>query len=512
MTESRIKNVSRNTKYGMIYKFIVILFPFIIRTLIIRMLGSDYLGLNSLFTSILSVLSLVELGFGSALIFRMYKPALEKNYVELGALLKFYRTIYRIAGLIVLIIGLAILPFLKNLVHGTYPTDINIYLIYLIYLSNTVISYLFFSYEQSLFNVFQRNDVMFKIMSIVHLLLYFMQMLILIVFKNYYIFVIVLPSSMILNNLIVHFCARKFFPEIFCTGQISKMEKINLLKNVKNLIGHRFGDVIIGSVDNIVISVVLGLSSLAIYNNYYYVVTAVAGIIEIFRNSILASIGNSFLVESKEKILKIFYNLSLFIFWISGWFSILYFCLIQNFMFLWVGSSYIYSSTLTIFLFTCYLYTWKSRIIQLSFKDAAGMWKEDFWKPYIGILIDLVLNFILIYYWGVNGILIATIIVMVFVYSPWEISIIFKNILKTSKKKYLIDTLLYFSWTLISGIICFILTNIIEQNNYVGLILKVLICLFIPNLLFIFMFFWKKEFKYYVGLVFSKIFKQKTHF
>ena len=164
------KNTVRNVKWGLIYQGLLLLFPFLIRTIVIRLLGEDYLGLSSLFTSILNLMNVAELGFSSAIIYCMYEPIATSNQAVVRALLAFYRKIYQTIGCVVAAIGIAIAPFLPHLIKGDYPADINIYVVYFLYVLNTVLGYFLFSYKAALITAHQRNDVINKNSIIVNVL------------------------------------------------------------------------------------------------------------------------------------------------------------------------------------------------------------------------------------------------------------------------------------------------------------------------------------------------------
>ena len=200
---SRTKNATRNMFFGFINKLIVLLFPFVIRAMIIKTLGSEYLGLSSLFTSILQVLNLAELGFNSAIVYSMYKPIAEKDTTTICALINMYKKIYRIIGITIITLGLILLPFLNLLIKGNYPSDINIYILYLICLFNTGITYFLFAYKNALFTAHQRSDITSNIQSISYVLQYLIQIFVLVKLKNYYMFVIIQMFTTILNNIIV---------------------------------------------------------------------------------------------------------------------------------------------------------------------------------------------------------------------------------------------------------------------------------------------------------------------
>ena len=202
MEISRTKNTKRNIFWGVINKLITLVLPFLTRTVMIRTLGAEYLGLNSLFSSILQVLNLTELGFSSAIVYSMYRPIAENDKDSICALLNAFRKIYKIIGVAILAAGLSLLPFLPHLIHGSAPKDINIYYVYLVYLSNTAISYLLYAYKTALPNAFQRVDVISNITSITLGGMYILQIVILIGIKQYYPYIIILPICTVVNNII----------------------------------------------------------------------------------------------------------------------------------------------------------------------------------------------------------------------------------------------------------------------------------------------------------------------
>ena len=198
---SRTKNAVRNIYCGLFNKIITILFPFLIRTVLIKKIGIEYAGLNSLFSSILQVLNLTELGFASAVVYSMYKPIAEDDKDTICALLNFYKRVYFIIGLVILALGTAVMPFLQHLIKGNIPQDINIYVLYSIYLVNTSLSYLLFGYKNSLLNAHQRRDVISNILTITQGLMNICQLLILVTIKNYYLYVLMMPIFTVLNNV-----------------------------------------------------------------------------------------------------------------------------------------------------------------------------------------------------------------------------------------------------------------------------------------------------------------------
>ena len=265
MNDGRLKNSVRNVLGALINKATAIVFPFVIRTIILYYLGTEYAGLSSLFTSVLQILSLSELGIGSAIVFSMYKPVAEGNNAEINALLKLYRKFYYIIGVTILFVGIILIPMIPRLINGTYPNDINLYALYLIYLSNTVLSYFLFAYKTSILNAFQRSDIESNLTTLINTGMYIFQIITLIAFRNYYLYIIWLPIATIVINIVRSRIVNKQYPAIRCDGEVSQEVKHDIFKRVGALIGHQLSGTVNCSLDNIVVSAFLGLKVVAQY-------------------------------------------------------------------------------------------------------------------------------------------------------------------------------------------------------------------------------------------------------
>lgn len=502
----RMINSIRNSFFGLINKLVALLFPFIIRTIIIYTLGSEYLGLSSLFNSLLSMLSMAELGVGSAIVYSMYKPIATKSNDEICALLNLYKWIYRIIGGIVLAIGMVLLPFLRFLIKGDIPADVNLYLLFFVYLSNTVSSYLLFAYKTSILTASQRSDILSAINTICQLTMYILQVVMLLFTKNYYAYIIFLPLSTVVNNLIVAQIVNKKYPAYKPKGmpQLATINEIK--KNVFALMGHKVGGIILNSCSNLFISANIGLVALAMYNNYYFVLSAVMGILNMFYISITAGIGNSLITEGPEKNYKTFKTLTFLNAWITSWGTVCMLCLFQHFMKVWVGEQMRYSLE-TVILFSVYFFVWNIRKIVLTYKDAAGMWMSDIMKPYVSIVLVLALNLLLIGRLGINGVLIATIITMVLVNIPWETYVTFKELLNRSAWEYYKMLLTFAAATVLCSISCYMVTNLIAEDNFIQLLLKGVICCILPNCIWFALFMKTEEMRDLLAII--KLFRKR---
>lgn len=483
MILERKKNSLRNVFFGSLNKIIGIFFPFLIRTIMVKTLGDEYLGLNSLFTSILQVLNLAELGFSSAVVFAMYKPIAENDSDTICALMVLYRKIYRVIGIVITIAGLAILPILKFFVKGGYPADINLYAIYLIYLGNTVISYEFFAYKGALLDAHQRTDIESKITIIANTGMYILQIVLLILCKNYYAYICIMPISTIIINLLRLRSVNKLYPDYKPKGKLDVKTQSEIFEKVKALFVYKIGNIVCNAMDNLVISSFLGLQVLAIYNNYYYIVSALFGFLMIYYNAIRAGLGNSLVLESKEKNYKDFCGLFFTQAWIVGWAAICMICLYQNFMILWMGRARLLPFLMVI-LFSVYFYAWKIHDIVHTYKDALGMWEQDKFRPLISGIVNLGGNLILVQFMGVYGIVVSTILTETIVTMFWAPPILYKNYFNRSIREYYTMLIKYTIINVCVGYVTFKICNILEENSLLTLISRGIICIVVPNLLF----------------------------
>ncbi|MEM5597620.1 hypothetical protein AAHB53_17360 [Niallia circulans] len=317
MKIERTKNATRNIIFGGILKIYQIIVPFLMRTAMIYWMGIEYLGLNSLFTSILQVLNLVELGIGSAMVFSMYKPIAEDDEKTISALLRLYQIYYRVIGCIIAVVGLIILPFIPSLISGEVPGGLNVYILYLLNLGATVLSYWLFAYKNSLLNAHQRNDVISKVQLFTNTFQYGLQLLVLFILQNYYWYLIVALFTQAMTNILTAVVATKMYPNYRAKGRLEKTVISQINKRIRDLFTSKVGAVILNSVDTIVISAFLGLTMLAVYQNYYYILSSLIALVTIVFNSCTAGIGNSLIKETKEKNVEDLKKFTLIIVWIS---------------------------------------------------------------------------------------------------------------------------------------------------------------------------------------------------
>lgn len=500
--ESRTKNTSRNIVWGIASKIVTLVLPFITRTVILYLLGANYLGIGTLFTSVLSFLSLTELGLSSAIVYTMYRPIVDHDTERISAILNYYRKLYRIIGMVILVIGTILVPVIPYLISSDVPDNTNVYILYYIYLINSVISYFFSGYRASLLSAHQREDISTKRTTAVEVLVQMLQIIVLFFTRNFYIYAMVPIIGTIFTNILNSVITQKMYPQIQPKGAIDNKTRTEIRKKLSGLVGTRLNSIVIHSADTIIISAFLGLTLTAQYGNYYTIFNAVCGIIATLFTSMTASIGNKLVTDSVEENYVFFKKLSFLNSWIVCWCSVCFLCLYEPFMEIWVGEDLCLGIGFTC-LMVVYFFIYQIQKTVLTFKDAAGIWYSDRFRPYVSMTVNLVSNILLVQSIGIYGIVLSTILAFI-ISLPWANKVLFNNLFEKSPilnlffvlKEFVITVLL----CIVSYIICLICTN-----GLLGLLERIVICCIVPNIIYVLMHYKTEEFKYWKRFVQGKI-------
>ena len=485
MRLERTKNARRNTIFGVIQRLYQMLVPFVMRTVMIYTLGVEYLGLNSLFTSILQVLNLTELGVGAALVFSMYKPIAEDDDETICALMNLYKLYYRVIGLIILVIGVCLLPFIPSLIHGDVPPDVNVYILYLMNLLATVQTYWLYSYKNSLLQAFQRQDLATKVMIATDTIKYVIQFGALLLLHDYYWYVIAILFTQILQNIGKSIVVDHLFPQYKAEGKLPKEQVHDINRRVIDLFTTKVGNVIVTSSGSIVISSFLGLAALAIYQNYFYLITAVAAIFTVVFQSVVAGIGNSLILESPEKNYRNFEKFSMLIAWLATICACCFLNLFQPFMTIWVGKNLLLDFTTVIF-FCVYFYVYEIDQLFSAHKDSAGIWHQDRFRPLITASANLVLSIILVHFCGVLGVLLGMIISTLVISMPWIMYNMFTYIYQQKYMAGYVRQII--GYALLASVIAFVsywACAVVPLHGITEIVAKLVICLIVPNALIV---------------------------
>lgn len=493
MKIERTKNAARNIVFGTALKLYQVVIPFFMRTAMIYLLGIEYLGLNSLFASILQVLNLAELGVGSAMVFSMYKPISEDDELTICALMHLYKKYYRIIGGLILIAGLLLCPFIPALINSGIPSDTNIYVLYLLNLAATVLTYWLFAYKNALLQAHQRLDVVSKITLGTNTLTYLFQFLLLFIFRNYYYFVITSLVMQAANNIITALIVNKMYPLYFAIGRLPVNQVKEINRRIRDLFTSKFGTVVMNSSASLVISMYMGLTTLAVYQNYYYIITAVSGFITVIFTSCTAGIGNSIIIESEDKNFKDFKKFTFIIVWIAGFCSCCFLCLFQPFMKLWVGENLMLGFYAVIY-FCLYFFLFEINHLLNTYKDAAGIWHEDRFRPLVTAITNLVLSVVMIQFWGIYGVLLAPVFSILVVGIPWLLYNLFTVLFKRNPWEYIRRLMIYSVIIVSVCIITYFICNSLPKEGIIWLIINGTVCCGVSNLLFLLLFSHMDEF------------------
>lgn len=478
MNQSRIKNTKRNIVLSYAYAGIDFVFKFVSRSVIVIVLGEQYLGLSSLCTSILSVLNMAELGFSGAIVYNMYKPLAENNKDVVCALLNYYKHIYRVVGTIILFAGLVITPFIPAFIKGTYPKDTNIYIVFILFLINTSVSYFLFAYKSSLVEAAQRMDLSKAVFCVVGILQYAFQLFALIIFKSFYLFIIGMIVGTALRNIVISIVSNKVFPQYQCSGELSIKMKKDIIGRVKGLMICSISSVTYTTFDSIILSTILGLSAVAKYTNYITVYTGVTTLVMYIRQAMQHSVGNSIAVENRDKNYK---DLLIWQFLFSAIALVCATCmfnLFQPFISIWMGPKFLLPERDVLLI--CFWFA--INVVQHAYflyLAGNGMWWELRWPYIFSTVFNLVFNIVFGKLWGVTGIILASVIASLFFCLIWQSKIILREYFKISAKNYLFKQLLYFVEMVLACLISAFLCKNINAYSILGLIERLVVSVMI---------------------------------
>jgi O-antigen/teichoic acid export membrane protein len=501
---SRTNNSIRNVKYAIIGQGLALIISFIARMIFVKTLGAEYLGINGLFTNILSILAFAELGIGTAITYSLYKPLAEKDIEQTKTLMRLFQKAYLTIGIIILILGTGLTPFLGYLIKDM-PDIENIPLIYLMFVVNSAISY-FYSYKRSIIIADQKHYIDTIYRYGFRIVLEISQIIVLILTQNFIMFLALQFIMTFLQNIGISKKADKLYPYIK-DKNVEKLDthtKNTIVRNVKALIYHKVGSIVVMGTDNLLISKYVGIVAVGIYSNYYLIIGAVNTVSGVMFQAVTASVGNLGVTATKERKLFVFECLNFITFWIYGFSAISLIILFNPFIEIWLGEEYLFSMLLTT-LIVLNFYISSMRKSVLTFREALGLYWYDRYKPLFEAGINLIVSVILVKMIGIAGIFIGTFISTITTCFWVEPYILYKYGFKHSVKTYFLRYFTYTVTILIAGVITWYLCETVEGTSILALILKIIISILVPNTIFVIVYSKTKEFKYFKNLFKTKL-------
>ena len=470
---SRTKNSIFNIVSNFLIYFVKLILGFVSRTIFIRTLGETYLGVNGLFSNILSMLSLADLGIGIAISFSLYKPIKDKDNKKISILMSFYKKAYNIIGLVILTFGMLLFPFLHKIIKN-YNEIANIDIIYILYLINTVSTY-FTAYKETLIIADQKSYKLTKINIVSTIMLYISQSIVLILTCNFIIYLVTQFGIQLIQKIVTNIYVTKQYPNV----HYNEKEKLDtetskkIKKNVKGMIYHKMGDYCINGTDNIIISSFIDINTVGFYSNYTTLISMLNNIITMIFTSMTASFGN-LIVTSRERLLKVFKKIDFISFCMYSYFGICIIGVINKFIKIWIGEKYLLSN-FTVWLIGFNFFFTGIRIVIGIVKQVAGENDKDRFVPIIQSSINIVISIIGVKLCGLDGVIIGTIASSL---APNIIRpiIVYKYVFKKSSKEYFKNFIKHVITFILGSIIIELINNFININNDILSLLVSLIC------------------------------------
>lgn len=483
--KSRSEYAMKNAIVTIIMQILKNFFSFINQTVFIYILGSEYLGINSLFSEILTMLSFAELGIGNAIIFSMYKPLAENNIEKIKSLMKLYEKAYRIIGVVVALFGVGIIPFLKYIINDISYIKENIILIYCIYLFNSIISY-FFVYKKSLIIADQKNYIVDIYQQIFYSIQVILQIIILILTRKFILYLIVVAIMTLLNNYWVANKADKMYPYIKekTINPLENGEKLEIFNNIKALLVYKIGGIILDSTDSIFISSIINVITVGLYSNYKLVINVFRTAGNQIINSIMSSIGNLNATAIDKQKEKIFNELFYITIWFFGFTSVGMCVCLSELVKVWLGKDYLISYT-SVFVAVVYYYIQNMHYPCYMYRTTAGLFIYGKFAPLFCAIINIILDIILGIKLGLTGILLASVIARLITTEVIDPFLVYKKVFHSSVKYYFF---MYFKFTflvVVNGLFCYAITGTVKIEGIGGLLVKILIVTVVFNFLFL---------------------------
>lgn len=497
-TEKTIKNISTS----LIYQVINLVTNFILRTVFIRKLGIEILGVNGLFSNILSVLSLADLGINTAMMFSLYKPLAENDINKISAYMSYYKKIYRIIACTIFSLGILVVPFLKYIVNTDIGID-SIILYYILYLINSVVSYL--AVYKTIIVIADQKEYKLKIIDGISLLIKFLiQIITLIVLENYIVYLVNQIMITVLTNVIKTILSNRMY-SLKNEEKLNDNEKKSIWKNVKSLFLYQVGNVILNNTDNILISIMLGTTIVGLYSNYTLIITALTGVIAMIFSALQSSIGNFNISSNSEQKFNLYKVILMCSDILFSFCSICLVCLLNPFISVWIGEKFAFNIS-TVIIIGFNFYVMGMLYPNWCYRFTTDLFNRAKWVMMVASLLNVVLSILLGKLMKLDGILLATALARLLSTFWYEAKILYMDYFKQNFVKFIyveIKNLIFMSLICIA---VYSVTTLISNQNIMYVIFKFIITIFLTLVIYLIKYYRSKEFIYLK----NKFIKQKA--
>ncbi len=481
---NRTSNVIKNSGASILNRLVQMMIQFVIRTVFIHVLGNEYTGISSLFTDILQVLSLMELGLDASMTYSLYKPLSRNDTAKVASLLNFYRSAFNLIGVGVLVSGVICTPFLKYIIKGVPNITEDIRGIFLMYVATTAFSY-FMIYRTILLNADQQSRIAMNVRTITMVIETGIEVVLLFIFRKFYAYLIIRFFSVIIRNLIITYITTKKYPNYFkgTCEPLPEDEKRILLRDLACLTVYNTSGVVINSTDSIFISAFTGTVEVAIITNFTLITNSVRSAVNQVVNAAKPSIGNLAATRSEQQQKVVFDRMNFIAFAVSCICCTCFMTLLNPFVGdIWFNESYKIPQGI-IFIIVINFYIAVMVFPMESFRSANGLFVQGWIRPAVMAVMNIVLDFYMGKRWGIGGIFLATTISRVLTQVWYDPYLVYKHVFKEAVGSYYLDYVKYFVITMSSCLLSFfVCQRLIIPNRFLNIIIRGLISVAIPSL------------------------------
>lgn len=516
MGNSRLKNSALNLATGLLGRLLTIILNFAVRTIFIHCLDEAYLSVNGLYSNILTVLSLAELGFGSAMVYHMYEPMAKKNYQKVAELLYFYKKAYFAVGMAIVGIGVCIIPFMDVIIKDK-PDVPWLTLYYIIFLLNSGLSYCFAACKGTLFLADQKEYVQTNARNTIAIIQTALQVLLLLLFRAYLSYLLIQLAGTLCVNAYVAHLAEKRYPEIskYKNDRLNGDEKRQLLKDTGALFLTKVGHVALNGTDNIIISAVVGVLWVGRLSNYTLICDSVTSVLCQITAAITGSLGNYFATENRRSGYVIFKKIEFLNFWLYGFSFIALLILLDPFIRLWAGARFVLGLPVCFAIALNFFVAGYMNTLWV-FRSTLGLFKHGKYRPLIVAGLNIVLSIALGKIWGVFGILFATFLSRAAVNLWYDPIVLHKYGFGVSAKPFFCE---YAKRLLLVASLSILLLAVrkfvfLTGVSILGFVIMMVITAIVPNAMFWIAYHKKNEYLYFEDILKNRIIaplKKKLH-
>lgn len=502
---NRAKLSILNSSLSVLVLIITNIVAFVYRTALVKVMGVEYVGITGLCANLLGVFCLADLGVSWAISFYLYKPINEKNYEQIASIINMLRKFYRYIGVFIIVVGLLCLPFLELLIKSDHPIE-NLTIIYLMFLTNTVMSYLFFSYYEILINADRKNYKLFKARALVPIICTLLQLCAIVLFRNFLLAVFFLSLSTLTQNIWIRHIARKEYPYLndYCQLDVEVGLKNQIYAYIRATMLYKVSLTVMQSSTSLIISSFIGITILGIYSNFMLIVDTIRGLMLNTIHPMTAIIGEINAGETIAYKQEIFNRLNFLMYWICIFCSTCLVVLLKPFVILWLGCEYSLPMS-TIILIVSYFYFEFLTAFSTKFRDACGLNNFGKYRPLVTAVVNIVLSLLLVGKWGINGILFAMVFSRVATITWFEPWIVYRHVFKQPIWAYYRECTMVTLLAVISAVITHYIFTIIWTGTWETFIFGCGICVIVPNIMLFISTYRSDNFNYYYSLLVHKI-------